>query len=162
MGSFVSRSYSQRVYIHFFIRQIVLLSCTLFFGSGASLFDGGPAGGLVSDAAKASYELIYRWRSDGILPSEISASLVTNLFNENRQRLWSTGLGFLAKAEGVPFGVAPLPIVSATGERATPFLTAEGVFISAHSKGKDESLALAKFLAGEERLSSAARSVVNV
>ena len=122
-----------------------------FFGSGARLFDGEPAGGLVSDAAKSSYELIYRWRSDGILPSEISASLVTNLFNENRAALVVNGPWFLGEiAEGVPFGVAPLPIVSATGERATPFLTAEGVFISAHSKGKDESLALAKFLAGEE------------
>ena len=101
-----------------------------FFGSGARLFEGEPAGGLISEKAKSSYELVYRWRSDGILPSEISASLVTNLFNENRSALVVNGPWFLGEiAEGVPFGVAPLPIVSATGERATPFLTAEGIFI---------------------------------
>ena len=122
-----------------------------FFGSGAKLFNGEPAGGLISDKAKASYDLIYRWRSDGILPSEISASLVTNLFNEDRSALVVNGPWFLGEiAEDVPFGVAPLPIVSATGDRATPFLTAEGIFVSAFSKAKEDSTALASFLAGEE------------
>lgn len=122
-----------------------------FFGAGATLFDGQPSGGLESTAAINSYELLYRWRSDGILPSEISASLVTNLFNQNQAALVVNGPWFLGEiAEEVPFGVAPLPIVSATGKRATPFLTAEGIFISAFSKQKTDSLKLATFLASAE------------
>jgi arabinogalactan oligomer / maltooligosaccharide transport system permease protein len=87
----------------------------------------------------------------GLLPEEPTAALVTQLFNEGLAGMVVNGPWFLGEiASDIDFGVVPLPIVSATGEPARPFLTVEAAMISAHAAHPDEAIALAQFLASPE------------
>ena len=47
---------------------------------------------------------------------------------------------------GLKYGVVPLPVVSATGKAAAPFLTSEAVFLSKKSKHKKLAFGFMKFL----------------
>ena len=74
-----------------------------------------PGRRLVSDAAKASYDSFIVGAATGFFLLNFSVACDES-FNENRAALVVNGPWFLGEiAEGVPFGVAPLPIVSATG-----------------------------------------------
>ena len=52
-------------------------------------------------------------------------------------------------APGVPWKVATLPIVSATGKPAAPFVGAEGILMSARAHDKDAAFAVMDFLTGD-------------
>jgi arabinogalactan oligomer/maltooligosaccharide transport system substrate-binding protein len=52
-------------------------------------------------------------------------------------------------SSGVPWKVTTLPIVSATGQPARPFASAEGVMMSAQAHDKDAAFAVMDFLTGD-------------
>ena len=87
----------------------------------------------------------------GILPSEPTGALVSRLFSEGKAAMVISGPWFTGEIDKIiSYGVAPLPRVSATGRPASPLLTDEAVFISAHSHAVADAVTFAEFLAGQE------------
>ena len=67
-------------------------------------------------------------------PSDPTGALVTQLFNEGKVAMVVNGPWFLGEIEpSIPFAVAPLPIVSATGKPAAPYVTVESLFLTRDS-----------------------------
>ena len=104
---------------------------------------------------------------EGIVPAEVEGHLVAALFNDGRAAMAITGQWFLGEVKkGVDFGVAPLPTVTETGKPAAPFLSVEGVMMSAHSTQKAKAFDVMKWLASDEvalrRALEAKQSVANV
>ena len=86
----------------------------------------------------------------GAVPDDAQAPLVTSLFNEGRAAMVMSGPWFRADIRpGVPWHVAELPIVSATGKYAAPFRTAEALIMSSRSRDKDATFAVLDFLSGD-------------
>ena len=86
----------------------------------------------------------------GFTPEEPTSALVAQLFNEGKAAFVVNGPWFLGEiAKDLAFGVFPLPTVSSTGKEAKPYLTVEAVFLSAHAKQREQAIAFARYLAGE-------------
>lgn len=70
----------------------------------------------------------------GLLPEEPTGALVTQLFNEGMAATVINGPWFLGEIDpSVDFVVVPLPEISPVGRPAAPYLTVEGVLLSAHA-----------------------------
>src|SRR4029079_17471419 len=97
-------------------------------------------------------ELLVKWEKAGFMPAEPSSALITSLFNEEKAPMVFSGPWFLGEvASGIDYGVAPLPTIDeAGGKPMRPWMTVEGVFVSAPSKNKDAAFEVAKFLTGDE------------
>ncbi|MCB9794864.1 MAG: extracellular solute-binding protein [Alphaproteobacteria bacterium] len=88
---------------------------------------------------------------EGLLPEEPTGALVTQLFNEGQAAYVINGPWFLGEIDPrVDYAVAPLPVMTATGQRAAPFLTVEGAFVSGFAAHPAEARALAEWLASPE------------
>lgn len=107
-----------------------------FHGFGGAMFDAEGKPALGSPAFVRSLEYVRRLDKElGILPQQPSASVISMLFNEGLSAFVINGPWFLGEIKpSVPFAVALLPVLSATGRRAAPFLTVEGVMLSAHAR----------------------------
>jgi arabinogalactan oligomer/maltooligosaccharide transport system permease protein len=95
-----------------------------------------------------------------LVPAEPSGALVTQLFDEGRVSMVLGGPWLLGDLTHVDAGVAPLPVVSATGLPARPWLTVEAVFLARESA---DARALGAWLASAEsgrRRSAEARQLV--
>ncbi len=121
-------------------------------GFGARLFDTG--GELTIDtpeaiaAARFAREL---GGEGGIVPPGMTGTLVSTLFNEGKAAMAISGPWLQAELKpGVPWKVASLPTVSATGIPAAPFLGAEGVFLSTRARDMDAAFAIMDELAGDD------------
>lgn len=122
-----------------------------FFGFGATIFHEDGRLAFDTKAAIDSFAFVGGLRADGLVPEEVSGALVSSLFNQGNAGMVISGPWFTGEISGdVDFGVAPLPLVSATGKPATPFLTDEGVMVSALAKSPGAAFRVASFLAGEE------------
>ncbi len=76
---------------------------------------------------------------DKILPAEPSTALITTLFNDGKAAIVFSGPWFLGEiADDIDYGLAPLPTITETGNPMRPWMTVEGVYITAPSKHKDE------------------------
>lgn len=100
----------------------------------------------------------------GDIPDEMSSVLVTQFFNQGRAALTINGPWFISEIEpGVPYGVAPLPVVSPTGRRAAPLTSIEAGFVSSRSNHAREAAGFLAYLAGPEgarvRMKAARQSV---
>lgn len=97
-----------------------------------------------------------------IVPPEPSGALVTQLFNEGRAAMVVNGPWFLGEIEGVDYGVAPLPVVSATGLYAAPYVTVEAVFLAREGgEARDFAAFLASDDAARVRLAEGRQLVAN-
>ncbi|MFZ5477011.1 MAG: extracellular solute-binding protein [Myxococcota bacterium] len=99
-----------------------------------------------------------------VVPPETTGALVTQLFNEGRAAMTLNGPWFLGEiAPGVDYGVAPLPVVSATGRPAAPYVSVEAVFVSREGA---EAREVAAFYASDDaarvRLAKGRQLVANV
>jgi arabinogalactan oligomer/maltooligosaccharide transport system permease protein len=122
------------------------------FGFGGRIFDDKGELALNSKEVAASYafafDLVNKRR---IVPEDASGALVGTLFNEQKAAFVISGPWFLGEInKDVPFALAPLPKVSATGLAAKPLLTVEAAFVSNQSPNKQQARALAVFLASDE------------
>jgi len=98
-------------------------------------------------------ELLMRWvDKDRILPAEPSTALITSLFNEGKAAIVLNGPWFLGEiAKEIDYGLALLPtITEAGGKPMRPWMTVEGVCITAPSKQKDQAYEFAKYLTDVE------------
>ncbi|MCP4810584.1 MAG: extracellular solute-binding protein [Proteobacteria bacterium] len=119
-------------------------------GHGAVL--EGPDGVLRLDRDGAAQAMSFvAVIADEVAPQEPTGAIVTQLFNDGKTPMVLNGPWFLGEIEpGTPYAVAPLPVVSETGEHAAPYLTVEGAFVSGHSLQKAQAAELATFLATPE------------
>ena len=122
-------------------------------GFGGRVFDKKGAPTLdskeVIDSMKFAQKLAH---SSGIMPEEVSSTLVTTLFNQGKAGMVINGPWFIGEvAKGVDYGIAVLPKLSdAGGKPARPFLSAEGVIMSAKATDKKAAFEVMKYLAGVE------------
>lgn len=87
---------------------------------------------------------------DGIAPEDAQGPLIASMFNEGRTATAISGPWFIPDiAKSVPWKVTTLPIVSETGKPAAPYVTAEGIVMSARAKDKDAAFAVMDFLSGD-------------
>ncbi|MGB9600646.1 MAG: sugar ABC transporter substrate-binding protein, partial [Myxococcota bacterium] len=108
-----------------------------------------------------------------IMPDEITSTLVTSLFNQNKAAFVINGPWFLGEIDrSVDFGVTLLPILDKKSapaikeeRRLTPFLTVEAIIMSAKSNHKREAFKLMKYITedkqAEVRLLTGNQTVAN-
>jgi arabinogalactan oligomer/maltooligosaccharide transport system substrate-binding protein len=123
----------------------------LMNGFGGRVFDKGGQPVMDNPENVKALELLVRWiEKDRILPKEPSTALVTALFNEGKAGMVFSGPWFLGEiAKGVDYGLAPLPALSeAGGQPMRPWMTVEGVYVTAQSAQKDAAFEFVKFLTG--------------
>ena len=121
-------------------------------GFGGRLFDASGALTIDTPEAIAAARFARALGGDGgIVPPGMTGTLVSTLFNEGKAAMAISGPWLQAElAAGVPWKVASLPTVSATGQPAAPFLGAEGVFLSSRARDMDAAFALMEELAGDD------------
>lgn len=120
---------------------------------GGRAFDPGPKPALNAPENIAAMKLLLKWiRDDGILPAEPSTALVTSLFNQGKAAMVFSGPWFLGEiAPEIDYGLGVLPTIDeARGQPMRPWLTIEGVYVSAGSRHKEVAFELAKYLVSEE------------
>ena len=118
------------------------------FHSGA---DGAPTVTLDHPGNAEALAFVSELFAEGILPEEATGALVTQLFNEGLAATVINGPWFLGEIDpSVDFAVSPLPVVSATGEPAAPFLTVEGVMVSGFAAQPEAASDLAQWLVSHD------------
>lgn len=107
---------------------------------------------LDDDSVIKSMEFAQRLaHTEGIMPEEVTASLVTTLFNKNQAAFVINGPWFLGEIDSkVKYGVATLPVISETGKPAMPFLSVEGVIMNAKTQHKKEAFTVMEFLTSKQ------------
>ena len=113
------------------------------FGFGGKILDDNGALAIATPEAAAAMAFARDLVMKGSAPERAEGPLVATLFNERKAATVISGPWFVSDiAAGVPWKVATLPIVSATGEYARPFLGAEGILMSARAHDKDAAFAV--------------------
>ena len=125
----------------------------LMNGMGGRVFDPGPTPTInLSENIKA-IDLMMRWYTeDKILPADPSSALISTLFNGGNAAMVLSGPWFVSEIEGdVDYGLAPLPSCDECGgDPLQPWLTVEGIYISAGSENSEQAYELLKYLVTEE------------
>lgn len=121
-------------------------------GFGGQIFDQQGKFALNTKAVAKSYgfarDLIHQYK---VVPEDASSGLVSQLFNEQKAVFAINGPWFMGELKkGLPYKLAPLPVVSQTGKPAKPLLTVEAAFVSAKAKNKANALKVALFLASKD------------
>jgi maltose-binding protein MalE len=128
-------------------------------GHGGAIFDQAGALSVATPEGARAIELAVRLAEAGIVPDEATGTLIATLFHEGRAAMAISGPWFVGDIPAsVPWAVAPLPIVSATGRPAAPFLGAEGVMMSARARDKRAAFEVMDWLASD---ASAVRRAVD-
>ena len=126
-------------------------------GFGGRAMDGDqPTIATVPAVAAAAFarELVAR----KVVPAEADAALTATLFAEGKAAMAVSGPWFIADIPaGVPYTITTLPVVSATGEAAAPYLGTEGVLMSARARDKDAAIAVALALTSDDAAYERAR-----
>lgn len=108
-------------------------------GYGARVFDdeGNPT--LNSPQAVKALEVAINLQKNlKIVPEEVTNTLVTTLFNEGKAAMVINGPWFRGEIDpNIKYSVALLPVISEIGKPMVPFITVEGIIMSAKSKNKE-------------------------
>jgi arabinogalactan oligomer/maltooligosaccharide transport system substrate-binding protein len=116
---------------------------------GGQVFAPGPKPVIDSPQNIAAVKTMLQWyKKDGILPADPSSTLIASLFNDGKAAIVFSGPWFLGEVQDkVKYAIAPLPTVDeAGGKPLRPWLTVEGVYVSAGSKHKEAAYAFAEYL----------------
>jgi arabinogalactan oligomer/maltooligosaccharide transport system substrate-binding protein len=121
-------------------------------GFGGTVFDG--SGNIAINTPPAVEALQFASdldRKHGLMPQEITNVLVTTLFNQGKAAMVISGPWFRGEIEsGLDYGVALLPQITPAGKPARPFMTSEGVVLSAKSQHEEAAFEFMKYLASPE------------
>jgi len=120
---------------------------------GGQVFGPGAVPTIDSPQNVAAVKTMLKWyKQDGILPADPSSTLIASLFNEGKAPIVFSGPWFLGEVQDkIKYAVAPLPTVDeAGGKPMKPWLTVEGVYVSAGSANKEKAYAFASFLVTKE------------
>jgi arabinogalactan oligomer/maltooligosaccharide transport system substrate-binding protein len=121
----------------------------LMNGFGGGVFDAKYNPTLNSPENVKSIDLLLKWiDKDGILPAEPSTALITSLFNDGKAGMVFSGPWFQGEiAKNINYGIAPLPTLDENGGKPMrPWMTVEGVYVTAPSKNKEAAFDVARFL----------------
>lgn len=119
-------------------------------GFGGRIFDAGGALDIASNAAVDAMTFVRELGRRDLAPKEAKAPLVTSMFNKGEAALAISGPWFLGELrDDVPWAVTTMPIVSKTGKPAAPFLSVEGVLMSARARDKERAFAVMKYLTSD-------------
>jgi arabinogalactan oligomer/maltooligosaccharide transport system substrate-binding protein len=119
-------------------------------GFGGEVIDD--AGNLAIATPEAADAMAFARRlvADGVAPADAQGPMVASLFNAGKAATVVSGPWFITDiTKGVPWHVVTLPIVSATGRHATPFLGAESILMSAYARDKNAAFAVMDALTGD-------------
>jgi arabinogalactan oligomer/maltooligosaccharide transport system substrate-binding protein len=119
-------------------------------GFGGRVLDDD--GKLVVDSreAAAAMDFAAMLVRDKIVPNDAQNNDAASLFNGGKAAMVMLGPWAIPDIhDDVPWRVAPLPIVSATGKPAAPFLGSEGILMSARAHDKDAAFAVMDALTGD-------------
>jgi arabinogalactan oligomer/maltooligosaccharide transport system substrate-binding protein len=121
---------------------------------GGGVFATGAKPTINSPQNVASIKTMMKWyKQDGVLPADPSSTLISSLFNEGKTPIVFSGPWFLGEINDakVKFAIAPLPTVDeAGGKPLRPWLTVEGVYVSAGSKAKEDAYKFAQYLVSKD------------
>jgi arabinogalactan oligomer/maltooligosaccharide transport system substrate-binding protein len=120
---------------------------------GGQVFAPGPTPVIDSPQNVAAVKTMLKWyKQDGILPADPSSTLIASLFNDGKAPIVFSGPWFLGEVQDkVKYAIAPLPLVSEAGNKPMkPWLTVEGVYVSAGSKSKEQAYKFAEYLVSPE------------
>jgi arabinogalactan oligomer / maltooligosaccharide transport system substrate-binding protein/arabinogalactan oligomer / maltooligosaccharide transport system permease protein len=124
---------------------------------GVQLRPGGGFG-FVGPAAERSTELVRRFIQDRVVPDEASGALVEELFSSGKAAFVIDGPWFASDVAGrVPYRVALLPKLAATGKPMRPYLTVEAAVLTPRGARNPAAVRLLHFLAGVESADVRAR-----
>jgi arabinogalactan oligomer/maltooligosaccharide transport system substrate-binding protein len=125
---------------------------SLLNGFGGGVFDKATQPTMNAPVNVKALELLVQWEKGGFMPAEPSSALITSLFNEGKAAMVFSGPWFLGEvANDIEYAVAPLPtITEAGGKPMRPWMTVEGVFISAQSQHKDAAFDFVKYVTAAE------------
>ena len=101
---------------------------------GGQVFAPGPKPVIDSPQNVQAVKTMLKWyKQDGILPADPSSTLIASLFNDGKAAIVFSGPWFLGEVQDkVKYAIAPLPTVDeAGGKPMRPWLTVEGVYVSA-------------------------------
>jgi len=120
------------------------------FGFGGYIFNDKNEAELNAPANIRSVEFVQSMMKERLIPEEPNAALVAQLFNEGRAGMVINGPWFAGEiSKDVSYDIVPLPIVSATGQPAAPFLTVEAIFMSSKAKDRDNAFEFMCYLADD-------------
>jgi arabinogalactan oligomer/maltooligosaccharide transport system substrate-binding protein len=120
---------------------------------GGQVFGPGAKPTIDSPQNVAAVKTMMKWyKQDGILPADPSSTLIASLFNEGKAAIVFSGPWFLGEVQDkVKYAIAPLPIVDeASGKPMKPWLTVEGIYVSAGSKNKEAAYKFGEFLVSKD------------
>ncbi len=120
-------------------------------GFGGVALDASGKAAIATPSAVAAAAFARQLVEREVVPRDADVALTATLFNEGKAAMAMSGPWFQGDiAEGVPWMVTTLPMVSATGRPAAPFLGAEGVLMSARAHDKVAAIEVMLALAGDE------------
>jgi maltose-binding protein MalE len=137
------------------------------FGFGGRIMDDDGKLAMATPEAAKAMAFARSLVDQKVAPARAEGPRVATLFNEGKAATVISGPWFIADInKGVPWAVAPLPIVSATGKPAAPFLGAEAIVMSARATDKDTAFAVMDWItsdaAATERAKLARQVVPNI
>ena len=137
------------------------------FGFGGKIVDDAGKLAIATPEAAAAMRFARELVVTGAAPEGAEGPLVATLFNEGKAATVISGPWFVADiAADVSWKVTTLPIVSATGKPAAPFLGAEGILMSARAHDKETAFAVMDALTSDaaaiERAKLAGQVVPNL
>ena len=138
-GSFLLAYENRGVYAH----------APLLSAFGGRLLTDDDQFGFVGPEAEASIALAKRLVDTGQVPENADGALVIRLFRSGKAAYAISGpwlASDLADSK-VPYRVALLPKLAATGQRMRPLLTVEAIMLSPDGAQRPEALRLAEFIA---------------
>lgn len=119
-------------------------------GLGGAALDADDHPTIVSPESIAAATFVRDLVRREVVTKDADAAMVATLFNEGKAAMAMSGPWFQGDiAPGVPWKVTTLPVMSATGRPAAPYLGAEGVMMSARAGDKDAAIAVMLALAGD-------------
>jgi len=122
-------------------------------GFGGKIFDNKNMPVLNSAENIKSFQFAQDlFKKEKIVPPEVSNVLVTTLFNEGKAAMVISGPWFRGEIKNVPYEVELLPIISPINKQAIPFMSSEGVMMSAKSANKDAAYKVMQYLISEEAM----------
>lgn len=123
-----------------------------WFGFGGDLVDDAGSPGLDDAAGARSLAFAASLQNElELVPRDADYGVSKDLFTSGAALFAINGPWFVGELGDTPYGVVPLPTITETGRRASPFVTVESVYLSAQATGDRhaDALAFATFLAGE-------------
>jgi maltose-binding protein MalE len=127
-------------------------------GFGGAVMDDEGTLSIASPEAAAAMSFARDLVARGVAPADAQGPLVGTLFNAGKTATVFSGPWFVAEIDkGIAWDVHPLPVVSATGKPAAPFLGAEGVLMSSRARDKHTAFAVMELLTSDESAITRAR-----